>query len=291
MPAPLPTEPTPRRKAPWAAAFAAAPQRPQPRPRAAVALVCAGALAGELVALDNHCERVPLIDGIEKKLHALESARVQALHVTWLESLCEPPAAGGGAAVADPRWKRLRRDFSAAAKRADLAACAIIQDLMLPTMGLMLYGMLESDAAAAAVARRILGDERRQLDGGIAAVGGLLRRDPKAVNRSLAWAHRRVMPGLVGMASAGCHALCGGVAPEPGDAAGADREAAALEGHRADLLEAYRDTLDRAGFDENLTLPLIAGIAGSAADEPGRPRVEPRLRIGAPPVLAGAGAS
>ena len=252
-----------------------------------LALVVSGAIAGELVAVDNYCEMVPLIADVELKLRTLERARTEALHVTLLSSLCRSLGNAGPAAAPDPRWKRLRRDFSAAVKRADLAACSIIQDLMLATMGIVLYRALAHDAVAAPLAERILCDELTHLDQGIEHVRALLRRDPKPVHNALAWANRRAMPGLVGMVSAGCHALCAGPGPRVDEADDGDAAAAELEGLRADALDAYRDTLDRAGFDDKTTLPLIAGIAGDET----RPRVDRRLRVDAAPVLVGGRAS
>jgi fatty aldehyde decarbonylase len=246
----------------------------QARQATSLALVISGAIAGELVAIDNYCEMMPLISDVERKLHTLEQAGTEALHVTQLTSLWRSLGGSGALPAPDPRWKRLRRDFSAAVKRADLAACNIIQDLMLPTMGILLYRSLASDAVAAPLAERILRAESAHLDQGIAHVRALLRRDPKPVHNSLAWANRRAMPGLLGMVSAGCHVLV-----DDGD----DQEAAAaqLEGLRADALDAYRDTLDRAGFDDKSTLPLIASIAGDET----RPRPARRLRIDTAPAL------
>jgi fatty aldehyde decarbonylase len=253
--------------------------------RPSLALVVSGAIAGELVAVDNYCEMVPLIADVELKLRTLEQVRTEALHVTQLTSLFRSFGDAAAAPAPDPRWKRLRRDFSAAVKRADLAACNIIQDLMLPTMGIVLYRALACDTVAAPVAQRILHDQSTHLDQGIAHVRALLRRDPKAVHNSLAWANRRAMPGLVGLVSAGCHALCAASALRGDEVDDSEAAAAELEGLRADALDAYWDTLDRAGFDEKSTLPLIAGIAGDGT----RLRVDRGLRIA--PVLVGEKAS
>ena len=249
-----------------------------------LALVVSGAIAGELVAIDNYCEMVPLIGDVDLKLRTLEQARTEAMHVTLLTDLYRSLGAAGAASAPDPRWKRLRRDFSAAVERADLAACSIVQDLMLATMGVVLFRALARNAEAAPVAERILHDGLAHLDEGIARIRALLRRDPKRVHSSLVWANRRVMPGLVGMVSAGSQALCADPASHDDEAAGSARAAAELEGLRADALDAYRDTLDRAGFDDPSTLPLIASIAGDET----RPRVDRRLRIDAVPARLGA---
>jgi len=45
--------------------------------RPGLALVVSGAMAGELVAVDNYCEMVPLIDDVELKLRTLEQARTE----------------------------------------------------------------------------------------------------------------------------------------------------------------------------------------------------------------------
>ena len=251
--------------------------------RPGLSLVISGAIAGELVAVDNYCEMVPLIGDVELKLRTLERVRIEALHVTLLTDLRRSLGDAGAAPAPDPRWKRLRRDFSAAMKRSDLAACSIIQDLMLATMGIVLYRALARDTVAAPLAEPILCDELTHLDQGIEHVRALLGRDRKAVLNALAWANRRVMPGLVGMVSAGCHALCPGPAPRDDGADAGDAAAAELEGLRADALDAYRETLERAGFDDDSTLPLVASIAGDET----RPRVDRRLRIDTVPALVG----
>jgi hypothetical protein len=158
---------------------------------------------------------------------------------------------------------------------------------MLATMAVVLFRALAHNAEAAPLAERILHDALAHLDEGTARIHALLRRDPKRVHNALVWANRRVMPGLVSMVSTGCQALCADPASQEDEAADSAHAAAELEGLRADALDAYRDTLDRAGFDEASTLPLIASIAGDET----RPRVDRRLRIDAVPAGCAATAS
>src|SRR5204862_2792470 len=94
---------------------------------------------------------------------------------------------------------------------------------------------------------------------------------------------RLVVLVLVGMVSARRHARFSAPALRDDAADDSDAAAADLEGLRAAALDAYRDTLQRAGFDDKTTLPLIAGIAGDET----RPRVDSRLRIDAAPALVG----
>ena len=121
--------------------------------RARLARVIGGALAGERVAVDNGCELVLLLDDADARLRAIDAARAHAQHVLGLTRLLRRLAPGDDAAPVDPRWKRLRRDFSAAVGRGDLPAALLVQTLLLPTLGGVLYGRLATQPSVATLAR------------------------------------------------------------------------------------------------------------------------------------------
>ena len=123
-------------------------------------------------------------------------------------------------------------------------------------------------------------------DDGVARVGALLQRETKPACKALAWAHQRVLPTLLALVSAGCQLLGdGAAAPHADDDDSRDDAAAELEALRADAIDAWGATLDRAGFESALTLPLLAGLGG----DPDRRRASRRLRLDPLPAWPGGG--
>ena len=226
-----------------------------------MAYITSNAISGEVMAVENYSEMVPLMPDTESKIDTVKQAHEESKHILMLASLGKRHDYQVMREIVEPQWFNIRRHFSTAVANKDLAACLVIQDLMTETMAIVLYRTLQrqGDPDTSALAGKILDDELEHLSIGLARIGAMLGKDREGVHQSLRWAHHRVMPELFGMVSTSCHFLC--------DRLNIDCASLSLgelrtdiDAIRAEALDAYIETLDRAGFDARETAPLIESM-------------------------------
>lgn len=226
--------------------------------------IVSNAIAGEVMAIENYSEMVHLMPTVEAKIEAVHQAKEECKHILLLSKLGNSLDFGVQRRIVEPQWNNIRKHFSAAVNKQNLAACLIIQDLMTETMAIMLYTTLaretDTDPQTAAVAANILQDELDHLEIGTKRIKELLAEDPDAVNDALVWAHHRVMPELFGMISTSCYFLCDELAVDCASLR-LDDIKTDIESLRIEALERYVKTLDGVGFDPAVTNPLIASMA------------------------------
>lgn len=226
--------------------------------------IVSNAVAGEVMAIENYSEMVHLMPTVEAKIEAVHQAKEECKHILLLSKLGTNLEFGVARKIVEPQWNNIRKHFSAAVARKDLAACLIIQDLMTETMAILLYTTLskegDTDAQTASVAANILQDELDHLEIGTKRIKAMLAEDAEKVNDALVWAHHRVMPELFGMISTSCFFLC--------DELALDCENLCLTNIKTDIdtlkvdaLQRYVQTLDGVGFDPAVTNPLIASMS------------------------------
>lgn len=223
--------------------------------------ITSNAISGEIMAVENYAQMVPLMPTTELKIEAAKQAHEESKHILMLASLGKRHDYAVMREKVEPQWFNIRRHFNAAVEKGDLAACLVIQDLMTETMAIVLYKTLQAqgDPDTAILAGNILKDELEHLDIGLDRIRKLLEQDPEGTNESLKWAHHRVMPELFSMVSTSCHFLC--------DRLNLDCSALSLgelktdiDAIRVEALDAYIETLDKAGFDARVTAPLIESM-------------------------------
>jgi fatty aldehyde decarbonylase len=226
--------------------------------------IVSNAVAGEIMAIENYSEMVQLMPTVESKIEAVTQANEECKHILLLSKLGKNLDFNVERRIVEPQWDNIRKHFSAAVGKSDLAACLIIQDLMTETMAILLYKTLsaesDTDPQTAAIAANILVDELEHLGIGTKRIRAMLEERPEEVHDSLVWAHHRVMPELFGMISTSCYFLC--------DELQLDCGSLRLSSIRTDIeslkmqaLELYIDTLDAVGFDTAVTNPLIASMS------------------------------
>ena len=226
--------------------------------------IVSNAIAGEIMAIENYSEMVQLMPTVEEKIETVHQAKEECKHILLLSKLGHRLEFTVQKRIVEPQWNNIRKHFSTAANKGDLAACLIIQDLMTETMAIMLYRTLgkqeDTDGTTAQVATNILADELEHLGIGIARIKKMIAKDSDAVHDALVWAHHRVMPELFSMISTSCHFLCDELNVDCGSLSlGEIRND--IESLRVEALEQYIDTLYKVGFDSTVTNALIASMA------------------------------
>jgi fatty aldehyde decarbonylase len=276
----------------------AAPATPNPAARAQrhgkdqryfdlMAYIVSNTISGEIMAVENYSEMVPLMATTDAKIETVKQAIEESKHIKMLASLGKRLDYNVKTEIVEPQWRKIREHFSTAVKKKNLASCLIIQDLMTETMAIVLYKTLQrdTDPDTAQVASLILADEIEHLGIGARRIKSMLEEDPEGVHDSLVWAHHRVMPELFSMISTSCHSLCAELAVNCAGI-GLDSIATDIEALRVDALDAYMETLDLVGFDAKVTMPLIASMSSYGV----QPQADLRLRTDAAPACStGAG--
>lgn len=227
-----------------------------------MAYIISNAIAGEIMAVENYCEMTPLVKDTHDKIETVKQAHEECKHILMLSSLGRRLNFKVEQRIVEPQWLHIRKHFSDAVRRKDLAACLIIQDLMTESMAIVLYQILQrdTDPATRDIAKRILDDEVEHLGIGTERLKKMLAEDRQSVEDSLVWAHHRVMPELFSMISTSCHSLCDELEVDCGSL-GLDSIRTDIESIRVEALDTYIESLDQAGFDVKVTTPLIASMA------------------------------
>ena len=234
-----------------------------------IAFIVSNAVAGEMMAVDNYTDMASILPAGSERDETLRQAEDEAKHRRMLAGLGRRRAFPVIEQIVEPPWHRIRGHFQTAAKRQDLAACLIVQDLMVESMAIVLYRLLagraDTDDETQSVAQPILDDELAHLAIGVQRLQRLLDADSVAVEDALIWAHHRVMPEMLSMVSTSCDSLCDvlGVACDSLSLADIQSDVASI---RADALERYVQSLDEVGLAPAVVNPLVASLAGYEQD-------------------------
>jgi fatty aldehyde decarbonylase len=226
--------------------------------------IVSNTISGEIMAVENYSEMVQLMPDCATRIETNKQAAEECKHILQLSKLARSLGFSVEQRIVEPQWNAIRRHFSTAVRKKNLAACLIIQDLMTETMAIMLYRTLSSDAdtdrQTSVVARNILQDELEHLDIGVRRIQGLLAQEPEEVHDALVWAHHRTMPELFSMISTSCHSLCDVLKLDCGSLS-LDKISTDLDTIKVKALQQYIDTLDRVGFESSVVNPLIASMS------------------------------
>ena len=243
---------------------AAAEEQHQPTYWNLLSYIVSNAIAGEIMAIENYSEMVQLMPTVAEKIETAHQAKEECKHILLLAKLGRSLDFAVQKRIVEPQWNNIRKHFSTAVIKGDLAACLIIQDLMTETMAILLYRTLgkeiDTDPQTATVATNILADELEHLGIGIARIKRMMAVDSERVHDALVWAHHRVMPELFGMISTSCAFLCAELNIDCGSLTLKDIKSD-IDTLRVEALEQYIDTLDKVGFEPTVTNALVASMA------------------------------
>jgi fatty aldehyde decarbonylase len=226
-----------------------------------IAYVASNAVAGELMAIDNYSEMVPLLEGTEAKIETVKQASDEAKHVRLLSSLSKRLAIPIVDRIVEPQWRTIRKYCSEAARKGDLASCLIAQDIMVETLAVVLYRTLgrNTDIDTKRIAGTILDDELHHLQIGLNRIRTMLDVNPEGVLGSLSATQDAVMPPLLSMIAYKCESLCDDLGIECSSLR-LDSIKTDLETVRVEALDTYVEMLDRLGLDSKAGTPLLARL-------------------------------
>ena len=227
-------------------------------------------VAGEIMAIQNYSEMVPLMPNTRSRIETVKQAHEECKHIGLLQKVGRTRGIPVADEIIEPPWKAIRAHFHDAAVRGDLTSCLLIQDLMTESIAIVLYRTLaaqsEIDPRTARVAANILKDEEEHLEIGLRRMREIIAVDSAAAHTALLWTHPRVMPELSTLASTTCESLCDVLGF---DCASLDISALStdIDRLRAEGIEQYVTTLDRAGFDAGFVNDLVSEMSEYLAPE------------------------
>ena len=236
-----------------------------------LSFVVSNARKGEIMAIENYGEMVHLMPDTDSKIEAVNQAKEECKHILLLEKLAKTIGFPVTETMVEPQWANVRNAFHEAARKKDLAACLIIQDLMVESLAIGLYKVFASaangDTETQTVAANLLKDELDHLEIGIRRIQDLMAQDSDQVHDALVWAHHKVMPNLFEMVHKSCDFLC---SDHNLDCDTVDKGSTTvdLDLLKVASLEHYVSMLDEANFNMKITNQLIAGMA--SYEVPGR---------------------
>lgn len=236
-----------------------------------LSFVVSNARKGEIMAIENYGEMVHMMPDTDSKIETVHQAKEECKHILLLEKLAKTIGFPIAETMVEPQWANIRQAFHDAARKNDLAACLIIQDLMVESLAIGLYKLFASaangDTETQPTAANLLQDELDHLDIGIKRIKNLMEQDSDAVHDSLVWAHHKVMPNLFEMVHESCNFLCNTHSLDC-DTVDKGTTTIDLETLKITSLEHYIAMLDAAGFETKVTNRLIASMA--SYEVPGR---------------------
>jgi fatty aldehyde decarbonylase len=240
-----------------------------------LSFVTTNAREGEIMAIQNYSQMVPLLPDTEKKIETVHQAHEECKHIAALETLSRSVGFPINPILVFPQWTAIRKHFADAVKKKDLAGCLIVQDLMVESLAIAMYKVFSSasngDTETNRTAGKLLQDELEHLDIGVRRITELMEQDADAVHDSLQWAHHRVMPELFQMVHYACEFVCNKINLDC-DIVDKGTVYIDLEMLKLAALDHYLKMLDEVNFRPEVVNPLVASMS---AYEPAQ-----RMKVG-----------
>ena len=125
-----------------------------------LSFIISNAVAGEIMAVENYSQMVPLVSDTEEKIIVATQSHDECKHIRLLAKLGERAGFKVKQTIIEPQWLQIRKGFAEAVNKNDLTSCYLMQDLMTETLAIVLYRTLthDTDALTAFTAENILRD-------------------------------------------------------------------------------------------------------------------------------------
>ncbi len=235
---------------------------PSPEYKAVFADILSQAITGEIIGMENFASLVEIFDDVDEKMEAVEHADSERAHAVAFQRAADRL---GVEVIVNPRapyWERVRSAFLHWCRKGDLAACVLIQEVMLESFAVSMY----YQAAEAAVGElkdvfnRIAQEEEGHLEHSLAFLRSEMEKDYEAFEAKVLLVHDDVMTVLSEMvAKEDLHGHCGLC---KGDCVKKSLAHVHLDIRemRGRALNHYLTSLDRLGLKGERTLTWVAQL-------------------------------
>jgi fatty aldehyde decarbonylase len=217
---------------------------------------------GELIGMMNFASLVDLYEDAEDKIDALDHALIEKGHARSFQRLGEEMGLSVTVNLHAPYWKRIRSAFTKCVGRGDFTSCLVIQELMLESFAVSMYGAVGRVAPGrlGKAYKAIAAEETEHLEHAIKLLREIFDRDPSGLEQKIAGVHEDVMSVLAEMVARedirGDCELCGKTCIKPS----LPEVSLDIVRLRGGALNLYLKSLDRVGLPGEETLQWIARL-------------------------------
>ena len=233
-----------------------------PQARSVYADILSQAVTGEIVGMQNFATLVGLCGDVESMVEALDHAETEKRHAVAFRSLAKELGVPVVLDLEAPYWGRLRQAFLKWAKAGDLTACILIQEVMLESFAVSIYGRVGSTAPGrlGRTFSGIAAEEATHLEHALELLQSERARDPASFESKVSSVHEDVMTILAQMVAkedpqGHCglcqHSCVKGSLPSVG---------LSIVELRGCALNLYLTTLDRIGLPGATSLQWVARL-------------------------------
>jgi fatty aldehyde decarbonylase len=155
-------------------------------------------VTGEAVGVEHYARMIPLATSLDERMGLLDDAWHEGQHLRAVQRLAASMELPVDPAVNDPYWGRVQAAFNECAERKDLAACYLIQDVVLECFAITLYRSLAPllGADVQSTLERIAEDEEKHFAEGCARLQRAYESDPEGTMARMDFANERVARAL-----------------------------------------------------------------------------------------------
>jgi fatty aldehyde decarbonylase len=220
------------------------------------------AVTGELVGMLNFTALVDLYASVDEKIDAVEHAFSERGHALAFSNCAKEMGLAVKVDLEAPYWARIREAFMVWARRKDLVACILAQELMLESFAISLYQAVgeKTPGAMGKVFTAIGREEEEHLEHAMELMRAEYKKDGKAFEEKVSQVHASVMTALAEMVTKkdgrGHCGLCQGTCVKE-SLPSIGLNIAELRGR---ALRHYLGTLDRLGLPGEQTLQWVAKL-------------------------------
>ena len=169
-------------------------------------------VSGEAVGIEHYAQMIPIARSLEERVALLEDAWSEKRHLQSILSVASALGVTAHVAIDDEYWGVVRAAFRARAAASDLAACYVIQDVVLECLAVTFYEALIPGVQPGVAARlaAIARDEREHLEHGTAIAAEFFAADRSGFAERVEYANERVgRPLAEWLRPRDCQPVCG----------------------------------------------------------------------------------
>ena len=223
-------------------------------------------VTGESVGIEHYARMVPLARTMQERIDLVDAAHDERGHLVSILDAARSLGIATEWAADDAYWGTVRRTFKEAADRGDLLECYVIQDVVLETFAVTLYGAIQGGLETSLASRvaAIATDEGQHLAHGIAALRSRALGDDVELRPRVEVANESVARVLAEwLRESDCASLCGVCAKTRGSCFKDDLGIFGVDlgRTRARFISLYGESLRGLGFTPAAVTRWIARLA------------------------------
>jgi fatty aldehyde decarbonylase len=220
-------------------------------------------VTGESVGVEHYARMIPLSRTIQERIDLVDAAHEERCHLASIMDVAKALGIAPEWAAQDSYWGPVRQTFREAADAGDILACYVMQDVVLESFAVTLYGAIQPGLEAAVAARVavIAADEHEHLRHGVTNLRSVYGNDGAAVELRVELSNERVARVLAEWVRVeDCTPVCGVCHMTRGSCFKDDLKLidVNLEQTRAQFISLYGESLREIGFASSAVTRWLA---------------------------------